>query len=220
VVVVENIITILSQQQKNQHLPRLHLIYRATRQVAVPVTSGILIIIIVFIPLLSLQGLEGKLFAPVAQTIVYALGGSLLMSLSFIPVIASYLIRNTGHAEPWLPRTLQRVYQPCLQWSLAHGGMVMLFALLLFLLTIPVFMGIGSTFMPTLDEGDIVLQTEKLPSITLDQSVALDLKVQQAILQNIPEVEHIITGVGSDERGLDPRGLNDGYSFLVLKPQD
>ncbi|MDD5115392.1 MAG: efflux RND transporter permease subunit, partial [Methylobacter sp.] len=112
VVVVENLITHLAHTERAKRLPRLHVIYRATREVAVPVTSGILIIIIVFLPLLTLQGLEGKLFTPVALTIVFALSGSLVMSLTVIPVLASYLLKNVSHEEPWLPRQLQRLYQP------------------------------------------------------------------------------------------------------------
>ena len=94
VVVVENIITHMAHKEKAERLPRLHVIYRAAKEVAAPVTSGILIIIIVFLPLLTLQGLEGKLFSPVALTIVFALGGSLLLSLSVIPVLASFLLRK------------------------------------------------------------------------------------------------------------------------------
>ena len=219
VVVVENVTSQLAQHSKSNHLPRLHLIYRGTKQVAVPVTSGILIIIIVFIPLLTLQGLEGKLFSPVAQTIVFALGGSLLLSLTVIPVLSSYLIREVAHDEPWLPRTLQKLYVPALSWSLAHGRLVVIIAILLLLITIPVYLSIGSIFIPTLDEGDIVLQTEKLPSINLEQSVQLDINIQRTILDQVPEVQSIVTRVGSDEIGLDPMSLNDADNFLVLKPR-
>ncbi|MEQ1560555.1 MAG: efflux RND transporter permease subunit, partial [Methyloglobulus sp.] len=114
VVVVENIITHMAHKEKAERLPRLHVIYRAAREVAVPVTSGILIIIIVFLPLLTLQGLEGKLFTPVALTIVFALGGSLILSLSVIPVLASFLLKEVTHEEPWLPRKLLSLYQPSL----------------------------------------------------------------------------------------------------------
>ncbi|MEY4768717.1 MAG: hypothetical protein RL637_1356, partial [Pseudomonadota bacterium] len=124
VVVVENIITHLAHKEKAERLPRLHLIYRATREVSIPVTSGILIIIIVFLPLITLQGLEGKLFTPVALTIVFALSGSLILSLSVIPVLASYLLKQVSHEEPWLPRQLQRYYRPLLLFCLAHQRIV------------------------------------------------------------------------------------------------
>lgn len=219
VVVVENLITHLAHTEKAKRLPRLHVIYRATREVAAPVTSGILIIIIVFLPLLTLQGLEGKLFTPVALTIVFALSGSLVLSLTVIPVIASYLLKHVSHEEPWLPRQLQKWYQPALLWCLANSKKVFVGAGVLLLATGVVFSQIGSTFMPTMDEGDIIVQLEKLPSITLAQSVALDIQVQKNLLKNVPELATVVSRVGSDELGLDPMGLNETDTFLVLKPK-
>ncbi|MCX7097043.1 MAG: CusA/CzcA family heavy metal efflux RND transporter [Methylococcales bacterium] len=220
VVVVENLITHMAHVETAKRLPKLHVIYRATCEVAGPVTSGILIIIIVFLPLLTLQGLEGKLFTPVALTIVFALSGSLVLSLSIIPVIASYLLKEVSHEEPWLPRQLQKAYQPALLWCLANSKKVFVGAGGLLAVTIVVFTQIGSTFMPTMDEGDIIIQLEKLPSITLEQSVALDGQVQKNLLKNFPEIATIVSRVGSDELGLDPMGLNETDTFLVLKPKD
>ncbi|MCF7964340.1 MAG: CusA/CzcA family heavy metal efflux RND transporter [Methylobacter tundripaludum] len=220
VVVVENLITHMAHTETARRLPRLHVIYRATREVAAPVVSGILIIIIVFLPLLTLQGLEGKLFTPVALTIVFALSGSLVLSLTVIPVIASYLLKEVSHEEPWLPRQLQKLYQPALAWCLENSKKVFIATGSLLALTVLVFTQIGSTFMPTMDEGDIIVQLEKLPSITLDQSVALDIQVQKNLRKNIPEIVNIVARVGSDELGLDPMSLNDTDTFLILKPKD
>lgn len=220
VVVVENIITQLADHEKAERLPRLHMIYRATREVAAPVTSGILIIIIVFLPLLTLQGLEGKLFGPVAMTIVFALSGSLILSLTVIPVLASYLLTHVSHEEPWLPRQLQRLYEPLLVWCMDNSKKIFITAGGLLVLTVLVFTQIGSTFMPTMDEGDIIVQLEKLPSITLQDSVKLDMRVQKNILEHIPEVETVVSRVGTDELGLDPMGLNETDTFLVLKPKE
>ncbi len=220
VVVVENLITHLAHVEKAKRLPRLHMIYRASCEVAGSVTSGILIIIIVFLPLLTLQGLEGKLFTPVALTIVFALSGSLVLSLTAIPVIASYLLKEVSHEEPWLPRQLQKAYQPLLLWCLANTKKLFSGVGVLLVLTFFIFTRIGSAFMPTMDEGDIIVQLEKLPSITLEQSVALDGQVQKNLLKNIPEIEAVVSRVGSDELGLDPMGLNETDTFLVLKPKD
>jgi cobalt-zinc-cadmium resistance protein CzcA len=220
VVVVENLITHLAHVEKAKRLPRLHVIYRATREVAAPVVSGILIIIIVFLPLLTLQGLEGKLFTPVALTIVFALSGSLILSLTVIPVIASYLLKEVSHDEPWLPRQLQKHYRPALAWCIANHKKVFIAAGSLLVVTVLAFTRLGSTFMPTMDEGDIIVQLEKLPSITLQQSVALDMQVQKNLRKNIPEIVDIVARVGSDELGLDPMSLNDTDTFLVLKPKD
>lgn len=217
VVVVENVVSILSQNKQSK-LPRLHLIYRAVKEVAMPVTSGILIIIIVFLPLLTLQGLEGKLFAPMALTIVFALAASLLLSLSVIPVLASYLFKQIEHKDPWLVRSLQKLYMPILGWSLKHPRTVISIATILLVGAGVLYTQVGKTFMPTMDEGDLIVQLEKLPSITLDKSVDLDLRVQQAIMKQVPEVTGIVARTGSDELGLDPMGLNQTDSFLVLKP--
>ncbi|MGD2160306.1 MAG: CusA/CzcA family heavy metal efflux RND transporter [Gammaproteobacteria bacterium] len=220
VVVVENIVSHLAHQSKVSRLPRLHLIYRAVREVSTPVTSGILIIIIVFLPLLTLQGLEGKLFVPVALTIVFALSGSLLLSLTVIPVLASYLLGQVSHQEPWLVRRMLAVYRPVLNWSMNHAMVVIGIALGSMALAALLYTQVGKTFMPTMDEGDMIVQLEKLPSVTLEESLAIDTRFQQALMQRVPEVVGIISRTGSDELGLDPMGLNQTDSFLTLKPRD
>lgn len=219
VVVVENIISHLSNKEKNHRWPRLHCIYRATYEVAIPVISGTLIIIIVFLPLITLQGLEGKLFTPVALTIIFALSASVVLSLLVIPVFASYLLTKVSTQDPWLPKQIQKIYQPLLIICLNNSKKILGFTVLLVLISIGLFMQIGRTFMPTMDEGDIVLQLEKLPSISLEESVSLDTQVQKILLKHIPEIKSIIARVGTDELGLDPMSLNDTDTFLVLKPK-
>jgi cobalt-zinc-cadmium resistance protein CzcA len=218
VVVVENVATHLGHDGGRGKLPRLHVIYRAVREVAVPMASGIAIIILVFLPLLSLQGLEGKLFAPVALTISFALGASLLLSLTVIPVLASFLMRATAHGEPWLPRKLGELYRPLLVRALDRGNAVIAGAVVALVLAAAAYPFIGKTFMPTMDEGDVIVQLEKLPSITLAESVNMDLRVEEAILARVPDVTRIVARVGSDEIGMDPMGLNESDMFLVLKP--
>jgi len=219
VVIVENITTHLGEWQEKKRLPRLHIIYRAVREVSVPVASGIGIIIIVFFPLLTLQGLEGKLFTPVALTIVFALAASLLLSLTMVPVLSSFLLTRVSHEEPWLPRKLQALYIPALRWCLDHTKWMTIGALAILVVTGGVYSLIGKSFMPTMDEGDIIVQLEKLPSITLDKSVDLDLRVQRAILAEVPEIDRIVARVGSDEIGMDPMGLNETDIFMVLRPK-
>lgn len=219
VVVVENIITRLADHDKAARLPQLHLIYRAVLEIAQPVTSGIVIIIIVFLPLLTLQGLEGKLFSPVAVTIVFALASSLLLAMTAIPVLASFLLGKVSHEEPWLPRRLLALYRPLLAWCLENTRTVFVVAGSLLAAALLAFTSLGSSFMPTLDEGDIIVQLEKLPSITLENSVQLDGTVQRNILANVPEVSNVVSRMGADELGLDPMSLNETDTFLVLKPQ-
>jgi cobalt-zinc-cadmium resistance protein CzcA len=220
VVVVENIVQRLAHDPTAGKLPRLHTIYRAVREVAVPVTSGILIIITVFLPLLTLQDLEGKFFVPVALSIVFALAGSLVLSLTVIPVLASYLLREVKHEEPWLPRKLLSLYTPLLDWTMRRQGRVGIGALVMLLVAGAVYTQVGKTFMPTMDEGDLIVGIEKLPSVSLEQSAALDLKIHQALMQAIPEVTGVVARAGSDEIGLDPMGLNQTDTYLLLKPRD
>ena len=220
VVVVENIVSHLAESKRRESLPRMHIIYRAVREVSVPVTAGVLIIITVFLPLLTLQGLEGKLFTPVALTIMFALAGSLFLSLTVIPVLASFLLKEVSHEEPWLVRKALAVYEPVLKWSLDHAKAIVIGACVTLLLTGVVYTQIGKTFMPTMDEGDLIIGVEKLPSINLQQSMVTDMNVQRAILSQVPEVKEIYSRVGSDELGLDPMGLNQTDNFLILQPAD
>lgn len=218
VVVVENVESQLSDAPDN--LPTLHLIFRAAREVAAPVTAGIVIIILVFLPLLTLQGLEGKMFAPVALTIVFALATSLVLSLTVVPVLASYLIKRGIHHQPWLVRKLSAIYDRVLTSALAHSRTYLIGAGLALAAAAGAFGLLGKSFMPTMDEGDLILQLEKLPSISLEQSIAIDSRVQQAILARVPEVKAIVARAGSDELGLDPMGLNQTDTFMVLQPRD
>ena len=219
VVVVENVVQHMSHDQAGAKLPRLHVVFRAVREVAVPVAAGILIIVVVFLPLLTLQGLEGKFFVPVALTIVFALASSLLLSLTVIPVLASYLLKKASHDDPWLPRQLLRLYEPALGWAMKRQNVVFVVAGLLLAGAAGVYTQVGKTFMPTMDEGDIIIGIEKLPSVSLEQTAALDMKIHQALMQNIPEITGVVARAGADEIGLDPMGLNQTDTFLVLKPR-
>ncbi|MGE4294126.1 MAG: efflux RND transporter permease subunit [Campylobacterales bacterium] len=215
VVVVENMVTHLAHPSP---LPRSHRIYRALTEVSQPVVSGIAIIMIVFLPLLTLEGLEGKLFKPVALAIVFALGASLVLSLSVIPVAASFLLTKVKEEEGLLVRFLLRVYEPALKWSLGHARSVVLIVVAVLVIAVIGFMNLGKTFMPTMDEGDMVVGLESLPTISLEASREQSLAVQRALMAAVPEVKGVVGRTGSDELGLDPMGMNQTDSFLVLAP--
>ncbi len=219
VVVVENVVQHLSHDTSKGRLPRLHIVFRAVREVAAPVAAGILIIITVFLPLLTLQGLEGKFFVPVAMTIVFALISSLLLSLTVIPVLSSFLLKKVSHEDPWLPRNLLRLFEPTLGWALRRQVVVFAVAGAMLAAAAVVYQFVGKTFMPEMDEGDIIVGIEKLPSVSLEQTAALDLMIHQALMKNIPEITGVVARAGSDEIGLDPMGLNQTDTFLVLKPR-
>jgi cobalt-zinc-cadmium resistance protein CzcA len=221
IVIVENIVSSLHHQQKmGMRLPHLHVVFRAVKDVAVPVTAGIIIIIIVFLPLLTLEGLEGKLFGPVTLTIVFALLGSLILSLTLIPVIASCAVKADAHGDPWLSRTLTNLYRPLLDKALGFPQIFFGIAGALLVVTVLLFPFVGKTFMPTMDEGDIIIQLESIPSVNLDTTTRMVQQVEAAIMADVPEVVRVVSRSGSDEIGMDPMGLNETDMFLQLKLRD
>ncbi len=224
VVVVENVVERLSDGH-HKKISKLENVYAAAAEVAKPVASGLAIIALVFLPLLTLEGLEGKLFSPVAMTIVLALASALVLSLTLVPVLAYFLLKvkadeDGGHHEPWLMRQIGPRYSALLAASFAHKNRVFTVAGISLALTVGAYSMTGKTFLPVMDEGSIIVQLTKLPSIALDHSVEGDMKVQRAILEQVPEVEAVIARVGSDELGLDPMSPNETDSFLQLKPRD
>ncbi|GAA6206409.1 CusA/CzcA family heavy metal efflux RND transporter [Thalassotalea sp. SU-HH00458] len=216
VVIVENIVNRLAN---NQHLPRLHVIFRACKEVATPVFSGTVIIIIVFTPLLLLSGLEGKLFKPVALTIVFAMLSALVLSLTIIPILASFILKNGPVTQPKLIKVLQSFYTKTLTKVINKPVVIIVLSFSVFIFSFFLFQGLGKSFMPTLDEGDIIVQLEKSPSISLSASIDIDEQVEQALLKNTPEIKQIVSRTGSDELGLDPMGLNETDVFMELKPK-
>ena len=217
VVVVENTVNSL---KKNNTLPKLHLIFRACKEVAVPVVSGTIIVIIVFSPLLTLTGLEGKLFKPVAITIVFAMLSSLILSLTVIPALASILLKAETIKEPRFVIFLQNQYESTLKHTILKPIPIIIATVLLLLASVLLYTQLGKTFMPVLDEGDIIVQLEKSPNISLQASSELDIQIQKALLANIPEIKQIVSRVGSDEIGLDPMSLNETDIFMELAPVD
>lgn len=216
VVVIENTVNRLSE---NPHLPKLHVIYRACREVALPTVAGTLIVVIVFSPLLTLTGLEGKLFSPVALTIVFAMLAALTLALTVIPMLASLLLKQVIVSEPKLLTLLQQAYQKSLKSAIKHPVIISVSIPIILFASLMLFTQIGKSFMPTLDEGDIIVQLEKSPTITLDASIDIDKQVEEALLTRVPEVIQIVARTGSDELGLDPMSLNETDVFMELKPQ-
>ena len=217
VVVVENIVERLSAPPEENE-DRLGAVNAATADVIVPVSAGIAIIALVFLPLLSLEGLEGKLFAPVALTIVFALAGSLILALTLVPVLAYFGLRRGHHGEPALMRWLSPRYARLLTMAFERKRVVYATSVFGLGLAALAYAAVGKTFMPTMDEGSVIVQLSKLPSVSLAQSIEGDKAVQRALL-TVPEVQDVIARVGSDEIGLDPMGLNETDSFVRLKPR-
>jgi cobalt-zinc-cadmium resistance protein CzcA len=217
VVVVENIVEHLARSDSGSRSLRVGL---ATGEVIQPVASGIMIIILVFLPLLALEGLEGKLFAPVAVTIVLALAASLLLALTLIPMLSDLVLKAHGEGdEPWLMRTLNPFYARLLAAARNHQRLVASLAALALVLAGFAYTRVGKIFLPTLDEGAVLVQLAKHPSIGLQHSIDGDVAVQKSVLAAVPEVAGAYARLGTDELGLDPMGLNETDMFLALKPR-
>ncbi|EJB56454.1 cobalt-zinc-cadmium resistance /Cation efflux system protein [Helicobacter pylori Hp H-30] len=216
VVVVENAFEKLSANTKTT---KLHAIYRSCKEIAVSVVSGVVIIIVFFVPILTLQGLEGKMFRPLAQSIVYALLGTLVLSITIIPVVSSLVLKATPHSETFLTRFLNRIYAPLLEFFVRNPKKVILGAFVFLIASLSLFPFVGKNFMPALDEGDVVLSVETTPSISLDQSKDLILNIESAIKKHVKEVKSIVARTGSDELGLDLGGLNQTDTFISFIPK-
>ncbi|MGL2541952.1 efflux RND transporter permease subunit [Helicobacter pylori] len=216
VVVVENAFEKLSANTKTT---KLHAIYRSCKEIAVSVVSGVVIIIVFFVPILTLQGLEGKMFRPLAQSIVYALLGTLVLSITIIPVVSSLVLKATPHSETFLTRFLNRIYGPLLEFFVRNPKKVILGAFVFLIASLSLFPFVGKNFMPALDEGDVVLSVETTPSISLDQSKDLILNIESAIKKHVKEVKTIVARTGSDELGLDLGGLNQTDTFISFIPK-
>ena len=217
IVVTENTVERLNERQSEN---RLHTVYRAASEVATPTAAGTLIICLVFIPLISLQGLEGKLFSPVALTIVFALGGAMLLAMTLIPVLAAFTLKAGRGDEAFI----MRVIGPAFEWSLGRALKAPIIIYVITALGVGLaaisYLSAGKIFMPTMNEGAVVMQLASLPSINLDQSQADDLRIEAALIERVPEVRHVIARVGSDELGLDPMSLNESDAFLQLAPRE
>ncbi|WRF10972.1 CusA/CzcA family heavy metal efflux RND transporter [Helicobacter pylori] len=216
VVVVENAFEKLSANTKTT---KLHAIYRSCKEIAVSVVSGVVIIIVFFVPILTLQGLEGKMFRPLAQSIVYALLGTLVLSITIIPVVSSLVLKATPHSETFLTRFLNRIYAPLLEFFVHNPKKVILGAFVFLIASLSLFPFVGKNFMPALDESDVVLSVETTPSISLDQSKDLMLNIESAIKKHVKEVKSIVARTGSDELGLDLGGLNQTDTFISFIPK-
>lgn len=216
VVVVENAFEKLSANTKTT---KLHAIYRSCKEIAVSVVSGVVIIIVFFVPILTLQGLEGKMFRPLAQSIVYALLGTLVLSITIIPVVSSLVLKATPHSETFLTRFLNKIYAPLLEFFVHNPKKVILGAFVFLIASLSLFPFVGKNFMPALDEGDVVLSVETTPSISLDQSKDLMLNIESAIKKHVKEVKSIVARTGSDELGLDLGGLNQTDTFISFIPK-
>ena len=219
VVVMDNILRRLARRGTMTQEERLAEVHAAAREVLRPVSFAVGIIILVYVPILLLTGLEGKMFRPMAVTVILALAGSLLLALTVTPVLAFWFARTTpGQEETRVTRFLRRAYEPCLRWAMAHPIGVVTPALLLFLMSLGIGWSLGIVFLPRLDEGDMAIQAWRLPSVSLSESVATSLQIER-VLREFPEVVKVVTRTGSPEVATDPMGIELSDIFVILRPQ-
>ncbi|MGE0646213.1 MAG: efflux RND transporter permease subunit [Nitrospira sp.] len=215
IVMVENIFRMLSEQQRDSDLNQL--VKKAAAEVARPVIFGTTIIIVVFLPLLSLQGVEGKMFSPLAYTIMIALMCSLMLSIFLSPVLASLTMRKGSGEDTWVVRWIKKGYKPVLIWSIAHRVVVLMIAVVLLAASLAIFPFLGGEFIPNMNELAITPQTIRHPSIALEESIEIEKQMQRAALE-VPETKFIVSKIGRSETGNDPQEPNASDPVLALKP--
>jgi len=219
VIMVENCVRHVA---RHKHKPWLELIRDAAIEVRKPTLYGELIILTVFLPVLTLEGIEGKLFRPMALTMIFALLGSLVLSLMLMPVLASLLLpRRMKETEPWLVRWARRLYEPALEAALRFRKLTLLGAAALFVGALLLASRMGGEFLPKLGEGAIVGTTVRLAGISVDEAVAQNDRIEQVLMKEFPdEIEHIWTRLGTAEVATDPMGVELADFFLALKPRE
>lgn len=215
IVMVENVYRLLSE--RGADADRTALVREAASEVARPVVFGIIIIIVVFLPLLSLQGVEGKMFSPLAYTMMIALMCSLAMSLFLSPVLASLAMRKGSGEETFVVRWLKRAYKPALTWAMTHRMAVVTLSGVLLTSSLAVFPFLGGEFIPNMNELAVTPQTIRHPSISLDESIEIEKQMQRAALQ-VQEARMIVSKIGRSEAGTDPQEPNASDPVLALKP--
>jgi len=220
IVISENASRHLSEKSRS-NAPRLDIIYEAVREVARPVIFAVLIIVIVFFPLFTLEQMEGKMFRPLALTMIFAMLGSLLISFTIVPVLCLLFVRGKKDSKDnFIIQLLKRAYLPLLALALRHRWMTILTAVFILAASLLLIPFIGTEFLPELDEGAIAVNVVRLPSASLDYSVAVGTEIERRILTEFPEVNTIVTKTGRAEISEDPMGPEQSDVFLMLHPRE
>ncbi len=226
VVIVENVDRLLRESDPNE--PRINVVTRACSEVVRPIVFAILIIIIVFLPLFTLQGVEGKTFRPLAYTIALAMTGSLLFAVFLVPVLANLFMRRPkqkkssnedGEHQVWVLRVLLKIYRPVVTFFVKRRSLAVALALVLILIGAVIFPQLGSEFTPTLQEGTLVLRLTLAPSISLNESKRITLIVERRLM-NIPEITGAVTRIGRGEVGAHTDPVNSAEMYILLKPKE
>jgi cobalt-zinc-cadmium resistance protein CzcA len=224
VVMAENVVRLLAHRQHEAGRlltkeERLHTILTACKQVGTPTVFGVAIITIVYLPMFTLTGVEGKMFTPMAFTVVFALVGALLLALTVVPVLCSFFMTaKVSEEDNFLLRFAKRLYAPVLHFGLRMRWPLVAGAGAIFALSLFVFSRLGAEFIPQLDEGPLAIQMIRPTSIGLASSLEMQQAAEKLLREKFPEVTHTFARVGTSEVATDPMGVNIGDSYILLKP--
>ncbi|MFZ5445117.1 MAG: efflux RND transporter permease subunit [Myxococcota bacterium] len=224
VIIVENAVRRLAEKQAGSaplsDTERVGVVERATMEVRAASVFGEAIIAIVYLPILALVGIEGKLFRPMATTVLLALAGAFVLSLTVVPVLTSLLVKPVGHhQETWLLRKAHALYVPLFSKAMGRRGLTVGIGVMLLALSVGLFTRLGAEFIPQLDEGDLLIEARRLTGAALTESVRTDLNLQKR-LREIPEVEQVVARTGAPEVATDPMSLESSDIYIQLKPRD
>ncbi|QHS52409.1 efflux RND transporter permease subunit [Edaphobacter sp. 12200R-103] len=222
VVVVENVFGKLSHARHHGHdvdsvQGKMHIVLDAVGEVATPVLFGVTIIILVFLPLMTLEGMEGKMFAPLAYTIAIALGISLLLSLTLSPILCSYMLRGGSEEDTWFVRRLRRPYNAMLEWAMGHRKTTVISVVGMFIFALCLFPFLGTAFIPEMAEGTLSPNADRVPNISLDESLKMEMAMQKTML-TVPGIDNVVSRVGRGESPADPAGPNEADVLASLTP--
>ncbi len=216
VVMIENVVRVLRGRQKGSG-SHMEAVRNACREVARPVAFGVMTITIVYLPIMALRGIEGKMFRPMALTVVFALIGSMICALTLMPVLASLFLKNVSEKEPILYRFAKRLYYPLLEKVMGYKARVFGGAFAVFLASLCFVPFMGAEFMPRLDEGAIAMQIWRLPSVSLEKSNEISLHAERVLMEEFPEIETAVSRTGRAEIATDPMGVEISDTYLILK---
>ena len=226
VVIVENAIRRLAHAQHKHgrmltKAERFHEVFAAAGEARRPLIFGQLIIMVVYLPIFALTGVEGKMFHPMAFTVVMALLGAMILSVTFVPAaIAMFVTGKVKEEEGVVMRTARRRYEPVLQWVLGHRNIAFSAAVVLVVLSGVLASRMGSEFIPSLSEGDFAMQALRVPGTSLSQSVEMQQRLEKAVIEQVPEVERMFARSGTAEIASDPMPPNISDAYIMLKPKD
>ncbi|MCG6956002.1 MAG: CusA/CzcA family heavy metal efflux RND transporter [Gemmatimonadetes bacterium] len=216
VVMVENFI------RKLEHDPggdRMGIFHTAAVEVARPILFGIAIIVAVYIPIFTLDGMEGRMFIPMAFTVVAAVLGSLLLALTYVPAVSALVLKHAVEKPSSFQERMNERYERALDWTLAHGRLVVGGTVGAFVVALASLGWIGTEFMPKLDEGSILINTRRMPSVSLDDATRLSTQAER-IVRAFPEVSTVVTKEGRPDLATEAMGLFEGDMYVILKPKD